>query len=148
MTKWYGSLENRLEENKMFVDKIEVGTGVTEYSWSDRHPYEVIEVIDQKHVVIRALDHKHVGDGSMDNNWEYISNENNACFYLTKRGQYWYNTNTVTCEQYEAANPEKRLWMALNGFDPSVILSKGKQTKYQRMNVSFGHAEYYYDYSF
>ena len=34
--KWYGSLNNRLEENRQFCEKIEVGTGVTEYMYSDR----------------------------------------------------------------------------------------------------------------
>lgn len=46
--KWYGSLNNRLEENKMFCEEIKVGTGLTEYFYSDRHPYEVVKVIDQK----------------------------------------------------------------------------------------------------
>ena len=44
--KWYGSLNNRLDEGKTFGD-IKVGTGVTEMCWSDRHPYEVVEIIDE-----------------------------------------------------------------------------------------------------
>ena len=35
-----------------------------------------------------------------------------------------------------------------DGFDLDVIRNKGKQSKYHRKNVSFGVAEYYYDYSF
>ena len=39
--KLCGSLNNRLEENRMFCDTIEVGTGMTEYLYSDRHAYEL-----------------------------------------------------------------------------------------------------------
>ena len=42
--KWYGSINNRIEENRMFCDVIEVGTGVTEYSWSDRHASQEIRL--------------------------------------------------------------------------------------------------------
>ena len=31
MAKWYGSINNRLEEDKQFCPVIEVGTGMTEY---------------------------------------------------------------------------------------------------------------------
>lgn len=152
---WYGSLNNRLEENRQFVDTIEVGTGVTEYSWSDRHPYEVVEVKDQKHVSVRELDHKHVGE-AMTNDWELSSNESNPVLNMTKRGNYWYWTVTVTAKDladFEAAEDETErincmIWLCNNGFDSDVIREKGKQTKYHRANVSFGKAEYYYDYEF
>ena len=76
--QWYGSLNNRIEENKMFCDTIEVGTGVTEYSWSDRHPYEVVEVKDQKNVAIRGMKHDVRNDGkdnSYSNTWIPKSDE-------------------------------------------------------------------------
>ena len=147
--KWYGSLDNRLEENKMFCDKIKVGTGVTEYYYSDRHPYEVVEVVDQKHVKVRKLDHKHVGDGCMDNNWELISNENNAVKTLTKRGNYWYWTMVVTKDILnDIENIETRLFLCQNQIDIDKLKEKGKITKYRRTNVSFGVADYYFDYSF
>ena len=146
----YGSLQNRMEENRMFTDEIKVGTGMTEYSYSDRHAYEVVEVRDQKHVSVRRLDHVHVGDGCMDNNWKLVSNENNAIQEMVKRGDYWYWTVTVTREYVEAAADdfERKLWLALHGFDTEKIMAKGKQTKYQKANVSFGVASYYYDYEF
>ena len=147
---WYGNLQNRLEENKQLVDKIEIGTGMTEYSYSDRHAYEVIEVKDQKHVVVRLLDHKHVGDVAMDNSWELVSNEDNPSYSMTKRGKYWYYTRTVTVDELEEIEKDvdARIWFALNGFDADVIRAKGKQTKYSRANVTFGVASYYYDYEF
>lgn len=149
MKKMYGSINNRLEENKMYCNKIQVGTGMTEYLYSDRKAYEVIEVKDQKHVTVRLYDHKFMGKG-MTNDWKLVSNESNPTIKLTKRGDYWYDTITVTKEEYEEHkdNLEYRLWVALNGFDVDTILTKGRQTKYYKMNVSFGCAEYYYDYEF
>lgn len=145
----YGSLQNRMEENRMYTDEIKVGTGMTEYSYSDRHAYEVVEVKDQKHVVVRRLDHKHVGDGTMDNNWELVSNEKNPLQEMTKRGQYWYWTCTVTRDEVAGVlDFERALWLGMHGFDVEVIRAKGKQTRYQRANVSFGVADYYYDYEF
>lgn len=150
MTRWYGSITNRLEENRMFCEEIEIGTGLTEYDYSDRHPYEVVGVKDQKHVTVRGLDHKHIGDGCMDNRWELVSNEENPERDLVKRGNYWYWTNTVTKDNIQGIDEdmELRLRVVLAGFDPERIKEKGKQTVYRRANVSFGVASYYYDYEF
>ena len=146
---WYGSIYNRLEENKMFCKEIEVGTGMTEYYYSDTHPYEVTKVIDQKHVMVRAYDHKHIGE-PMTNNWELIRNPENPELLIVKRGDYWYWENTVTVEQYEAncEDIDFRLYLAQGGFDPEVIKQKGKQVRRTRANVSFGVARYHYDYEF
>lgn len=146
---WYGNLTNRLEENRMFCKEIEVGTGMTEYSYSDRHPYEVVEVKDQKHVMVRELDHRHVGDGCMDNNWEFVSNENNNVRMLTKRGNYWYWTVVVTKDILKDINKiETQLFLCHNNIDVNQLKEKGKVTRYHRANVSFGVADYYYDYEF
>lgn len=155
MSKWYGSLQNRLEEGRQLVEEIKVGTGVTEYSWSDREAYEVISVKDQKHIRIRRMDHRHVGDGCMDNNWELVSNPDNAEYELEKRGNIWYYTSTVTKEDVEKIdqmnNEDKfdaTLRLALAGFDIEKIREKGRQTKRRKANISIGIANYYYDYEF
>ena len=145
--KLYGSLNNRLEENRQFCETIEVGTGVTEYSWSDRHAYEVVAVKDQKHCTIREYDHKPAGE-PMSNEWELISNPNKPTIDLVKRGDYWYRAVTATREHAESEDINVRLWLCQNGFDREKILAKGSQTKYHKMNISFGVAEYYYDYEF
>lgn len=146
--RWYGSLQNRLAENNQFCDEITVGMGMTEYMYSDRHPYEVIGVFDQKHVVVRPLDHKPKGE-CYSNEWELISNEKNPTYLLTKRGKYWYNTIKVTADILEGDDDMRtRLWLVQNGIDVDKLIAKGTVTKYNRMNVSFGVAEYYYDYSF
>lgn len=153
--KLYGSLNNRLEENRMFCETIEVGTGMTEYFYSDSHAYEVVEVIDQKHVKVREYDHKNIG-GAYSNEWELISNPDRPAQLLTKRGNFWYWTTTVTAEDIEAIeNAESEaervqglIWLCNNNIDKNVVLEKGKVTKYHRANVSFGVAQYYYDYEF
>lgn len=146
---WYGNLTNRLEENRMFCTEIKVGTGMTEYYYSDRHPYEVVEVKDQKHIRVRKLDHKHIGDGCMDNNWELVSNENNAIRTLTKRGNYWYWTVVVTKDILDSIDKfETRLFLCHNNIEVYKLKEKGKITRYHRANVSFGVADYYYDYEF
>lgn len=148
MSKWYGSLQNRLEEDKQFTPTIEVGTGMTEYGWSDRHAYEVIEVKDQKHVTVREYDHKHVGDGQMDNSWELISNPDNRVRHMVKRGKYWYDEVTITSDLLDDDCVETKLFLAFNNIDPDDLRKRGTIKKYHRANVSFGVADYYYDYEF
>ena len=97
MSKWQGSLQNRLFENKDFCGIIEVGTGMTQFYYTDRHAWEVIEVKDQKHVVVRELDHKLIGE-AYSNDWQLISNPENRTMNLTKRGKYWYNTVVIDTE--------------------------------------------------
>jgi len=145
---WYGSINNRLDENKMFCDEIKVGTLMTEYYYSDRHPYEVVEVTDQKHVKVRAMDHEHVGNIEMDNNWKLVSNENNTVQEMVKRGDYWYFAQTVYANILENDDVDTKLYLAMNGIDVEKLKKNGKVTKYNRANVSFGVGEYYYDYEF
>ena len=144
---WYGSIDNRLEEGRQFCENIEIGTGVTEYMYSDRRAYEVVAVKDQKHVTIREYDHKLKGE-AYSNEWELVSNENNPCIELVKRGNGWYAAVTATMEDLESDDIYVTLWLCQNGFDIDKIRQNGKQTKYHKMNVSFGVADYHYDYEF
>ena len=155
MGRWYGSLNNRVAENKQYCEEIKVGDGMTEYFWSDRHAYEVTEVIDQKHVMVREYDHKHVGE-AYENKWELISNVDRPSQLITKRGTYWYWTVTVTADILDEIDNEKdevrkvdlQLFLCHNNIDRDKLREKGKVTKYHRANVSFGVADYYYDYEF
>ena len=152
---WYGNLNNRLAEGRQFVEEIKVGDGVTEYFYSDRHAYEVIAVADQKHITIREYDVECIG-GAYSNEWKLISNPNNRAIDLVKRGNGWYIAKTATLEdleEYEEAyrtrsNVELQLWWCHNGFDAEKIRKNGKQTKYTKMNISIGVADYHYDYEF
>ena len=150
--KWYGSINNRIEENKMYVDEIKVGTPVTMYSWSDRNAYEVIGVETQKKVTIREFDAIHIGE-AYENKWELKSNEKNPAIKIAKRGNYWYQVTEVTPEEAEqiksSEDIDAQISCALNGFNLDEIIETGKtKRKYTRVNVSFGKADYYYDYEF
>lgn len=88
---WYGSLTNRVAE-KCRQSKPEVGMGATEMCWSDRHAYEIIEVMDDRHIKVRKLDTKRIDKNGMSEcqDYEYISNENNVVhtLFLTKKGDW------------------------------------------------------------
>lgn len=158
--KWYGSLQNRLEENRQFVPEIKVGDGVTEYSYSDRHAYEVIAVKDQKHITIRKYTAKRIDDNGMSDmqDYEYISDENNYTVSLVKRGDAWYAPTEMTREDLEElerinargnyTNEDISFIMWAAQFDHEKVAEKGKQTKYHKMNISVGIADEYYDFSF
>lgn len=91
MRAWYGSVQNRVMENVKTI-KPEVGMGATECLWSDRNPFEIIEVQDDRHIVVRALDWKRIDDNGMSESqeYEYTSNANNATkqLFLTKQGKW------------------------------------------------------------
>lgn len=74
--RWYGSITNRLEEGHTYTKEIKVGTGVTEMCYSDRHPYEVVEVIDDRHLMIRRMNAKRIDNNGMSEcqDYEYSSN--------------------------------------------------------------------------
>lgn len=151
--QFYGSLNNRFEENKMFCEEIKVGTGMTEYHWSDRDAYEVVAVKDQKHVTVREYDHKKADDTPYSNNWILVSNENNPTIEMVKRGKYWYSEVTITPEQakeiIDSNDIDARIWACQNNFNlPEIVESGKKKSTYHRMNVSFGTADYHYDYEF
>ena len=151
--KFYGSLQNRLMENKD-CEEITVGMGMTEYGYSDRYAYEVIEVKDQKHVTVRKFDHKAIGE-AFSNEWELISNENNPSYNLVKRGNFWYRAVVITKDVLEYLESEDfetkfrtQMFLVHNNVDVNKLAEKGKITRYHKMNVSFGKASYYYDYEF
>ena len=152
MTRWYGSINNRIMEQGRDAEEITVGMGVTEFFWSDRHAYEVVRVADQKHITIREYKHIHKGNGCMDNNWELVSDPTRPEIDLVKRGKYWYTYATVTQDWVDKIDAEKdfeaQIWLANWGFDRETIKKNGKQTKYHRKNIVIGYADYYYDYEF
>jgi len=86
MSRWYGSLQNRLMENSRSAVP-EVGMGVTEFLWSDREPYEVIAVQDDRHISARRLGYKVVSgschDGSAE--YEYFSDPDGHVVSLFKK---------------------------------------------------------------
>lgn len=150
MKKLEGSIINRIHEGKTFVDEIEVGTPVTEYFWGDRYVHEVTKVIDQKHVFIREMKAIRTDDNGMSDcqEYRYESDENNPEIELMKRGDVWYKVDTYTKELYEKIIKEYWCCWVLTENQWKKI-REGKQVKkYTKMNISFGIADAYYDYTF
>lgn len=139
--QWYGSIENRIDENKMFCEKIEEGTKMTEYSWSDRHAYEVVKVIDQKHVFVRRLKATPKGDTPMSNEWELTSDVNNPILELVYRYNAWHWKGKCTKESIK-----KAVFIDKKVYDK--VMQKGEVVVYSKANVSFGIADEYFDYEF
>lgn len=150
--KLYGSLDNRLEENKMYCDKIEVGTGVTMYFYSDRKAYEVTKVFNQKNVMIRKYDVKNVG-GPYSNEWELISNPKNKEIELMFRNNSWKRVVRIPMgltNEMDLANYCYEHGCTLTDKELAKVLAGHSLTKYVKLSapISFGVADYYYDYSF
>jgi hypothetical protein len=86
--KWEGSLQNRIAERINI--KPEIGMGVTEYWWSDREPYEIIAIKDDRHITVRRLDYKRIDNNGISEmqEYEYYSNDKNDTheLFLTKQG--------------------------------------------------------------
>lgn len=76
----------------------------SEYGYSDVHPFEVVEVISEKCVVIRALDTVALHKGELNfeiggfsaictnqgaQRWEYISNPSNSTQRIHKSSKGW-----------------------------------------------------------
>lgn len=70
MGQWYGSIDNRIMERSA-GDKPVVGMGVTQCLWSDRVPWEIIEVKDDRHLSIRQLGYRRVDDNGFSECQEY-----------------------------------------------------------------------------
>ena len=89
--KWSGSLVNRLQEGRQFNADIYIGMGVTEYMYSDREAYEVIKIIDAKHVVVRRMDAERVDNNGMSEcqKYAYKSNPNGYIRNLTLTKNGW-----------------------------------------------------------
>ena len=86
--RWYGSLQNRLEENCKGL-KPEVGMGVTEMLWSDREPWEIVAVKDERHITVRRMKAKCKNWFAGD--WEEATPDENgslAELFKTKKGQW------------------------------------------------------------
>ena len=164
MTKYYGSLTNRIEENKVFGKEIVVGMGATEFGWSDRHAYEVTRVVDQKHVFIRKVKATRIDENGMSDcqDYKYESDPTAREIELVQRNGGWYEVNEITKELWiNRANKMikdfRTFEVAYNYIRGMSVLTanqkerveEGKSVKrYNKMDVSFGIQEEYFDYSF
>ena len=98
--KWYGSIDNRIEEGRNCEPdkKIKVGTDITVYGWSDRQCKYVTRVIDQKHIFVK--DYYVIADrafGSYGDKWKYFKSLREQEAYLND----WYRSHPEEAAEYE-----------------------------------------------
>ena len=98
--KWYGSIDNRIEEGRNCEpDKtIKEGTDITVYGWSDRQCKYVTRVIDQKHIFVK--DYYVIADrafGSYGDKWKYFKSLRDKEAYLND----WYRSHPEEAAEYE-----------------------------------------------
>lgn len=172
---WYGNLTNRLEEGKNYTGReIRVGDDITEYLWSDRNCYYVTDVIDQKRIKVRryyhCADHSKPGgmghqDWMLFKTWDewndYLADyfpahhtkgdhrdEPEAETWVYRYGK-WMTERTYTrptsVDEHvgvfcEPATERERKSLEKNGYYKRYYNLSGK--------VSFGTADYYYDWEF
>lgn len=169
MSKWYGSLTNRIEEGCQFAKEITVGMGMTEYLWSDRHAYEVVDVKDQEHVFVRQYRAIRIDNNGMSECQEYKfeHNEDAPIFELEKRKGCWYKVNRYLKSEImklaqkrfdnrenDMISLEKEFYWLMGGCNFTEKqwekFNNGKEIKkyIKWNNISFGVASEYYDYSF
>lgn len=165
MSKWYGSIDNRLEEGKNFTGReIRVGDDITMYLWSDRMCYYVTDVENQKRIKVRRYYHcaDHSKPGGMGHqNWLLFKTWDEYNEYLADyfpqyhcHGEHrdepdpetWvfrYNkwmVETICKDSRFCNNERERKEFEKKGYFRSYRDTTGK--------VSFGVAEYYHDWEF
>lgn len=91
MAKLYGSLTNRLEENKNYTHReLRAGDDITMYYWSDRKCYFIIRVVNEKHIFVKpyevVADQEKEG-GMGHQNWLYFKSVKECNDYLNKFGK-------------------------------------------------------------
>lgn len=142
---WFGSLQNRLAERSAQPEP-KVGMGVTRCMYSDRDPYEIIEVKDAKHIVIRAMGYERTDKNGMSEcqEYRYFSKPDGEVVHLTMRNGRW--RDRIVKPVYKE-DPEGEF----------VNLESGKRFKKVGDRVSnelgcdgwsLGRAVRYYDFSF
>lgn len=148
MAKFYGSVVNRLEENKIY-SKIKVGEYATEYMWSDRHAYEITKVVDDKHFFIRRLKAIRVDKNGMSESQKYRYEQDPKAYEqeieITKKG--FKRVYRYDLDLYNAIM--KRDNFVLWSLDIVEAVKQGKKVKRSaKINLSIGVADEYYDFSF
>lgn len=91
-TLWTDKFASLRQQTKHRADiKPQVGMGVTQHVGSDSNPWEIIEVIDDKHIVVRELDYDRTDNNGMSDcqDYQYYSSDANRTKRLTFRGDRW-----------------------------------------------------------
>lgn len=155
MSKWYGNLDNRLEEGQNFTGReLQVGDDITMYMWSDRHCYYITEVENEKRIKVKpyfvcADKSKPGGMGHQD--WVYFKDPAEYARYIkcenrqfgAREGIWVYRYGKWVEEVRYTENPHSER-------EKKSLENKGYFCRYFALpgQVSFGIRDYYYDWEF
>ena len=162
MSKWYGSVVNRVEEGRNFTGReLHVGDDITMYHWSDRTCYYITEIVSDKCIKVRewhvCADHDKAG-GMGNQNWLFFKTRDEEDEYLHRFFP------DISPEHNEEPEPEVWVfrygkWMREfiftedNYCTERELKSLEKHGFYKRYcdlsgRISFGVRNYYYDWEF
>ena len=151
--KFYGLLDNRLAEGKTYCDKIEKGTDITMYYYSDRECFYVTDVISDKEIKVKryyvCADFSKPG-GIGHQNWMYFKTAEEMHKYLIKLGRASKNEGIASTSSRNAETWVFRYkkWMQKVEFKDHI---SGKiVVEYYNLpgKISFGVRDYHYDWEF
>ena len=160
MSKWYGNLDNRLEEGRT-VPEITEGMDITMYYWSDRTCYYVTKVHDQKRIEVKkwqvCADHDKKG-GMGHQNWLYFKTRKEMNEYLERffPGQDRYDREDQAETWVYRYNKWMKEYVYTSDRDCATdrehqhLLKHGWFARYYDLSgkISFGRRDYYYDWEF
>lgn len=162
---WYGELTNRLEEGRNFTGReIRVGDDITMYLYSDRSCYYVVAVEDQKRIKVRRYYHcaDHEKEGGMGHqNWKLFKTWDEWNDYLVR----FFPEHHKTGEHCDEPEPETWVyrynkWMSEAKYTDPAFCATERERKSLEKNgyfkryfdlsgkISFGKADYHYDWEF
>ena len=86
-----GSFINNLMSNSRCAVP-EIGMGVTQLCWTDRHPFTMIDIINDKTLVVQADESIRVDNNGMSDSqkYEYKQNPEGSIYIITlRKNGYW-----------------------------------------------------------
>lgn len=166
-----GNLHNRLDENHYFngtFGNLKEGTPCTIYDYSDRHAYEVVKVESQDHIYIRQLKAIRTDNWGMSDaqNYRYESDESKRLEEIKLTNNGWRSVDRYDLNRWErclataredtkteeGAQRVARFWFCRGHLTDKqfekVLAGKEIIKLGSKVNISFGVADEYYDYSF
>ena len=139
----------------------EVGKGATQLHWTDRSPFEVLEVKEGgKIALLREMNHEAKPNSQMgDQDWILTPNPNAKSFYVYWKWNSWrtknvrYNRTDKYWSDFEVIKEtsdliEQEQWISKYEDKSKFPEYFEKSTSWDPIRLRFGKAEYYYDYEF
>lgn len=138
--KLFGSVGNRLLEGKtMEGTKIEIGVGVTEMCYTDRHPYTIVRIINDKKIVIRQDNAVRIDNNGMSESQTYQYTTQEKKNYTDSDKARLNEKQLKKIKRYDLGSNEK-------------LLHKTPKNGWKEVNnvngFTIGTREEYYDFSF